>query len=263
MGRGIESDRQTQPDDVLYRERPGDWAVHTPARRDYRNGNKIVLRAVPEGPESMARALERWREEFADVPEVDDLRIQWEVDADTVEREYSLLLDGSIEDAEFEVDCVMVLDELVHEEPPPRFHVREAEGPADWDGIAEIVLGDTDPAHAEFYEWQLASARRRTEASERVRWWVATDAERVVGSAGLVCTADHFRFQEVWTRLENRRQGVAAQLCRAITDDACHRDPERPVVIVAGRDEPPMRIYARLGFVTRSYLWTVSANVTR
>lgn len=260
---GVVSDRLAQPEGVEFHERKGYIGLHTPSRRDYRGGNKIVLNSPPPAEHNFDRELSFWHEEFGAIPALDYLYVQWEGPPVLEDSHWSIPDHSGLSAWGMEQDCVMVLGETLTQRPLTEYVLSPVQREEDWEGILDLALQEAQEEQKDFFRWQVQAARQRVERCSESQWWVVKDRDLVVGSGGIIIGDDVARFQEVRTRPKYRRQGIAGHLCGAISKAARERFPNHPLVIVAAKDESPMRIYQRLGFETKSYLWTLTADVSR
>lgn len=263
MNFGIPTDRLVQPLGVEYHDRKGYFALHTPSRRDFRGGNKIVLASPPPSGHRFERELVSWSEEYQAIPAVDYAYIQWEGPTDLRGSHWNDPVHPAFGAWEKEKDCVMVLGDELSLSSGTDYALSEVQNDQDWAGIVELVLEDVGAEHEDFYRWQVQAARQRVEGCSKSQWWVVKDGNLVIGSAGIIVGEKFARFQEVRTRQAYRRQGIAANLCGQIAEVTRSRFSEQDLVIIAGDGESSMRIYERLGFETRSYLWTLTGGVSQ
>lgn len=148
-------------------------------------------------------------------------------------------------------DVVLTADDVTPPDQPARsVTVRRLTGEADWQQRLELDLAchGTAAAYADFAARRVAAERRATEAGHGA-WFGAFEDGRMLAGVGIMAASPGLaRFQNVETRPEARRRGLAGTLVHAAGSHALDAMGAATLVIVADPDYPAIDLYRRLGF---------------
>jgi len=151
--------------------------------------------------------------------------------------------------------------------PPGGYEVRLVRDD-DWPALhaSAVAINEwTDDVDGQRYLDHVIVGRRRQHAEGRLRQWLAVDASTgaVAGMAAVVEGAGEARFQDVQTVAEHRRRGLCTALIAAALADHRGRRPDWKLWLNVHPDGPAAGVYARLGFVPETTMWSVSAPAPR
>ena len=113
-----------------------------------------------------------------------------------------------------------------------------------WWHIAEVMPLEEDLFGAE--KWSRAMFWN--ELAQRNFYRVATDADEVLGYAGLAVTADEAWVQNIAVRRTAQRRGVGRALLEALLAEAARAGIKQTLLEVAVDNAPAQRLYATYGF---------------
>lgn len=204
----------------------------------------------PPGPGDEVRWRERFRAEFAHLPEVRHEAYAWQGGEPDPGALAAFLADRF----EYQADAIMECAEVRAPERPARdIDVRVLVGDADWSGVAEIDAFEPPEGidRAEFRASLARRTRRRRWLTEQghARWFGAFTREgRLVASLGIGAVGDTARYQSVGTDAAFRRRGIAGTLVHAAAAHVAASDHPRRFVLVAEPEGPAIGLYRSLGF---------------
>jgi hypothetical protein len=233
------------------------WFVQHPTRSDFRVGNLFVLDGPPR-PGELGELLERWHADFAGLPDVSRVLLQWETPGDEVPFERDALA-GAGARLGLALDCGVVMHARILIAPPQVAAVRFGPLVTDdhWVQLLDLQLeGIVDRRTRDFWSWRFASLRSLV-TSGAGTWWGAFEDEELISTGGLFWSMDWARYQEVSTATRSRRRGLCAHLCYAMGRSFLDEHPAATLVIVADEGSQAERIYRRLGFSPGSRQWTL------
>jgi ribosomal protein S18 acetylase RimI-like enzyme len=216
--------------------------VRTPANPAFYWGNFILLpTAVPED------AIDHWIERFeAEFPQARHRAIGF---ADA-EGEHAGWRSRGF-DVEVDVDLALGDAVPAASDLPGGIDVRPLASDDDWEQSAALGASDVPDDGRDdhlLFELRRAVAQRGMVDSGRGRWLGAFDGDRLVASLGIVRLGRLARYQNVMTRADYRKRGIAGALVRAAGEWA-RSDPEvEQLVIVAEEGGPAIGLYQRAGF---------------
>ena len=135
---------------------------------------------------------------------------------------------------------------------PPGVVLRILTSDDDWAQRAALPPArypEEGPDYAGFVALRSESERRRCEAGHG-DWWGAFEDGVLLSALGLFDAGDGLaRYQDVETRPEAERRGLAGALLHAAAAHAATTRGARTFVIVADPEHGAIRLYRRLGFV--------------
>jgi ribosomal protein S18 acetylase RimI-like enzyme len=247
------------PPERLVSRRDGYLAVRSPTNPTHHWGNLLVFDDAPAPGDG-----ERWEAlfaaEFADEPRVLHRTFAWDrtddargaMDTEFRARGY---------DMDLSVGMIASPDEI---RPHPRANADvvvkalapESGGPDErhWQQVLELQAAGRDPDSSETAEaYGVFSRARQAELRMGFRagagaWYVALDADQVVGSMGIVVTGGRARYQAVDTAITHRRRGICSRLLVDAARHAVATYGADRLVIVADPDYHAAGIYESVGF---------------
>ncbi len=150
-------------------------------------------------------------------------------------------------------------------ELPPELEIRPLE-PGDRAALFDLTLEvngwQDDPGERAYLDWMLDSRFDKVARGEGLQW-AAFDDERPVAYAALFHDDREARFQDVQTAERWRRRGLASAVIKRACQLRQIEAPTLPIWICANADEPPERVYRRLGFVPETVGWELSTPAPR
>lgn len=164
---------------------------------------------------------------------------------------------------ELEEDESLVIDGMPRLLPsPPGYAVRPLLSDADWEAKVTVELAENDESGAfapdlhERFVRARTGLRRELVAAGRARFVGAFEGGgRLAADLGIVVGDGLARYQDVGTRVEHRRRGLAAHLLGVAAQWAAERGATRSV-IVTGVSNPAGRVYRAVGFRPGESTWT-------
>lgn len=221
--------------------------IRTPANPDYYWGNFILVAASVE-PEAASRWVHRFSQEF---PAARHIAIGIDI-GEGCEADLPALAAAGMSRS---LSKVLTLDSPVPmSEPALAVEIRALGTPRDWEQLLELRTalaaeeGAPIPDQLPFLKLRVAQERHLAE-SGRARYFGAFLPSGLVASLGLVGLADGIcRYQNVETRIEHRRKGLATALLGTASAWAYGRSPVQELVIVADPGGPAIGLYRTLGF---------------
>jgi len=226
--------------------------VRTPRNPGYHWGN-FVLVTDPSASDDAARWLARHADVFAEA--------DW-VSIGLVGAPTPSAWDGH--GVELEEDESLAMAGLPRLAPCPQgYAVRPLTTDADWGARIAVELADNE----ESGEYEASSHERFVRARTDIQREVvaaggalfvgAFDGDgRLAADLGIVVGDGLARYQDVGTRPEHRRRGLAAHLLGVAAQWAATQGVTR-FVIVTGVDNPAGRVYRGVGFEPDRPTWTV------
>ncbi len=143
---------------------------------------------------------------------------------------------------------------------PDGLVLRAVASHADW--ATQHALGRANhpdnPTSDAYLDWALGERRAQVEGG-RARQLAVFNGEDAIAAAALVHGSADARFQDVQTHPDHRGRGLAT----AVVAELCAGSDGRPLWIVAGRDDPAERLYARIGFRTETTAWEFGLRAPR
>jgi len=235
------TDVLVQPAGTLHERRTDHVVRRTLERPGYQDGNQLVLDEAP-APHELERWIRRHFETFPD-PRVGHAVLSWETPPGAP---------GHHEVEGYERDVVLVADELdAGPAEPPGVPVRRIETDEEWDLLVEhtcdVLETSLDSSLGAFTRWRT-NERRRSLAERPGGFWGAFHSGELVASLGLFLDAEHSRYQDVQTRRDHRRRGLASRLLRTAAEAARRTFPGTQLVIVAEEGGDADRLYRKVGF---------------
>ncbi len=245
------TDIDVLPADRVVRRGDGYLVVGSPSNPGHYWGNWLIFDRAPE-----AGDRERWLAAFAaEFSDLTHCTLAWDMTDGTLGSARS-------EFPEFELDQMVGLIAAPEElAPHPRANRDVTVAALDPHGDAavweEIVdLWETQsaeddkpvpPDYRRFAESRLRELREHFRHN-RGAWFIARDADRIVGSLGIVVTGGRARFQSVDTRRADRRRGIASRLVFEAAQQVAAAWPVESLVIAAVPGYHALGIYESLGF---------------
>ncbi|MET7848539.1 GNAT family N-acetyltransferase [Streptomyces avermitilis] len=219
--------------------------VRTPANPGFQWGNFLLFEVPPQRGDAP-----RWSALFeAEFPEVKYRAFG----VDGVAGLVGDTAEHQVLGVTAEVNTVLTADRLVSPVAAPQADVRVLTGDDDWRQSLELhfacygLPSDSDGRH--FAERRVAGYRSLCEAGNGS--WIGAFVEgRLCAGAGLFSDGSGLaRFQNVETRPDFRRRGLASAVIHHAAQRALLAPGIRKLVIVADPDDHAIRLYRALGFV--------------
>lgn len=219
-------------------------AVRTPAREDYWWGN-FLLFAAPPAKGEVASWLTAFSAEFPAAQHV-------AIGIDVIEVSAVNVTELAKSGLAMERTAVLTAQQV---DEPQRPHqaatIRALSGDDDWAqaaGLRAAVNAGMPGGEAGFVQARVATERALTEEGYGIWFGAFTDGE-LAAQLGLVTDGSGIaRFQNVETRPESRRQGLASTLVWRAARYALDTLGVSTLVILADPRAPAIRVYRSLGF---------------
>jgi ribosomal protein S18 acetylase RimI-like enzyme len=250
------------PSDCIVGRHDDYLAVRSPGNPTHYWGNLLVFDEAPAAGDG-----ERWEAlfaaEFADDPRVRHRTFAWDrtddargaADSEFAERGY---------DVELSVGMIARPDEI---HPHPRANAEvavkaldpEPGGPDEryWEQVLDVQAAGRNPDSSETEEAHRVFSRARQAELRTIfrahppgagAWYVAIDADQVVGSMGIVVTGGRGRYQTVDTAPAHRGRGICTRLLVDAARHAVATYGADRLVIVADPEYHAAGIYESVGF---------------
>jgi ribosomal protein S18 acetylase RimI-like enzyme len=211
---------------------------------DFRWGNFLLLSGAA-ADEGLNAALARFRTELPDCEHV-------AIGLDCPSGELGCFAGAAAVGLELEVNAVLAAAALTSPgRPAPDAELRPLDSDSDWREGTAVRAADDDGSEAgyrRFVEQQMLVARRVCERGEGTWFGAFRDGEMLAGLGIFRAGEGLARFQNVDTRAEHRRQGLAGHLLVAAAEHARLRLGARRLVIVADPGYHAIEIYRSIGF---------------
>ena len=242
-------------------EHPEHLVVRTRANPTFHWGNLIILRRAPRAGE-----VDRWRGAFrAAFPEAEHESYGFDV-APAPDLMADLMVEWEAGGLELAADTLLTATRMTPGEAPPGVEVRPLAGEDDWRRRLEADLldaGDT-PGGQLFLRRRWAAEKALAEdalAAGTGAWWGAFADGDLLGSLGLFDVGGgEARYQQVYTRPDARRRGVASALVRAAGARALDAPGVQRLLIVAETEGPAIGLYRRCGLSDTAPVWAAAAQ---
>jgi hypothetical protein len=128
-----------------------------------------------------------------------------------------------------------------------------------WDELIRFAAHET-ATDLDWTRWRYEEYRR-IPAPRHVQWYLARAEGEVIACGGIVTDRRFARFQEVVTRSDRRREGIALALCSNALVNV--RNRVSTYVAVADEAVGADRLYRRLGMDITGYQCSLLIDVSR
>ncbi len=221
--------------------------VRSPAAPNFYWGNFLLLSESCD-----LKDPEVWLDRFSDnLPAARHVAIGWN---GTSTRALPGLEGLTTLGMELDLGTVMTAPQLLPPEgAAPRIAVRRLSSESEWRALhrlEEELWAEENrdaPGYLEFLTSRVAETRRLSEGGRGACFGVF-EGDRLVSTAGVVCANRVARFQNVETRPDRRRRGLAGAVVAAAGAFSRERLGAGLLVIVADPAGPAISLYRRLGF---------------
>jgi GNAT superfamily N-acetyltransferase len=239
---------------------PWGICVRTPANPTYYFGNYLLLDAAPQSSD-VALWTMTFRSLFADEPRVRHVTLQWDDPTDSVDAFVAYA------DAGFELEETITLVAppavaMAHgREPRLPSKLRALSTDADWNAACDLAVelrgDDFEESRYRAYKIDQMAWYRRLSEHGLGNWFGAFVDGRLVADLGLFGNGHVFRYQNVETHPDFRRQGLCDALVRYAARVQVPQGCEAAgtnlasahVVISADAHYHALDLYRKIGFV--------------
>lgn len=223
-------------------KRNGYLVVRTPSNPEFIWGNFLFLPKAPKIGD-----IPLWRKRFsAEFNGIKHLALSWDVPVSASRLKPFANLGFTLD------NCVSLERNqlLPAERSLSVLTIRTLQLKKDWDQIVRNYLesGARQSKERSAFVRNLFRDYQKMSQAGFGRWFGAYLKGRLIASLGIVPCDDIGRFQEVFVHKNFRRRGFAAELIRTACNEALGAMGLKRLVIVADKDSPAEKLYAKLGF---------------